>query len=197
MEGILLKLQGKLRYIILFMAILVIIFILLLKHKTLIGYFYPIKYNNIITKYSTEYNLDPYLIFAIINVESHYDPNAKSHKDAQGLMQITPTTGKWAAEKLNIKNFNLDMLYDPDTNIKIGCWFLDNLRNEFHEFDSEVVLMLASYNGGSSNVKKWLKDKKYSQTGMTLDEIPFKETKCYVDKVLRNYKIYKWLYEID
>ena len=187
--------QGKGRYKILFLVILAILLIVVLKYKALIGYFYPMKYSNLIIKYSTEYKLDPYLIYAIINVESHYNPNAKSPKDAQGLMQITPPTGKWAAEKLNIKNFNQDMLCDPDINIKIGCWFLDNIRHEFHEFDSEVVIMLASYNGGSSNVKKWLKDKKYSPTGMTLDEIPFSETKQYVDKVLLNYKIYKWLYK--
>lgn len=166
------------------------------QHKNILRIVYPLKFGEIIEQRAKEYNLDPYLVYALIYVESHYDPNAQSHKDAKGLMQITPATGRWAAENLGIKDFNEDMLYEPEINIRIGCWYLYNLTREFGSSDREssVVLMLAAYNGGSGNVHKWLNDRQYSYTGVALDEIPFKETREYVEKVLKNYKIYKWLY---
>jgi Soluble lytic murein transglycosylase and related regulatory proteins (some contain LysM/invasin domains) len=162
--------------------------------KNIVGYFYPKKYDAYISKYSSEYGLDPYLVRAMINVESHYDEDAESHMEAKGLMQITPSTGRWVADKLKIKNYNDEMLYDPEVNIKIGCWYLNYLRGEFRDFNSDIVLLLAAYNGGISNVKRWLKDDSLSKNGDTLNEIPFKETENYVNRVLNDYKIYKWLY---
>lgn len=166
------------------------------QYKRIMGLFYPIKYTDLVMTYSRMYNLDPYLVFALINVESHYRADAESQRDAIGLMQVTPATGKWAAEKIGIKNFSKDMLFEPRTNIRIGCWYLNSLRQEFElgEKESDITLMLAAYNGGSGNVRNWLTNKDYSQTGTTLDQIPFMETQQYVEKVLRDYGVYKWLY---
>jgi soluble lytic murein transglycosylase len=180
-----------------FAAIIIIIIIITAsQYKQILGYFYPLKYKSIIIEYSTEYGIDPYLVSAIINVESRYNPTAESHKSAKGLMQITSSTGKWAADEIGIKNYDESLLFDPNINIRIGCWYINNLKKEFDLADarSDVILMLAAYNGGSGNVKKWLKDKEYSQTGTELDQIPFKETEEYVNKVLNHYKIYKKLY---
>ena len=102
------------------------------------------------------------------------------------------TTGEWAAKEIGINYFIPSMLFDPELNIKMGCWYLKNLENEFNE---NLDLILAAYNGGSGNVNKWLSDEEYSQDGENLDYIPFPETKKYVDKVKANYNIYKYLYE--
>ncbi|MDI6617346.1 MAG: lytic transglycosylase domain-containing protein [Clostridiales bacterium] len=173
----------------------VIIIIAVVNCKSIIRYFYPLKYEDIIRKYSQEYNIDPYLIMALINVESHYNPDATSKRDAKGLMQITSQTGEWGAKQLNIRDFKDDMLYDPDLNIKIGCWYINNLRLEFNIKDSEddIILMLAAYNGGSGNVRKWLQSGSYSKNAIGLDQIPFAETQQYVKKVIKNYKIYRWI----
>lgn len=152
---------------------------------------YPIHYRQLIEKYSAEYNLDPYLVAAIIRTESKFNEKARSRKDAKGLMQIAPITGEWAARDLNLENYSEEMLYVPEINIRIGCWYIDKLRTEF---DGRLQLMLAAYNGGSGNVNKWLKDPKYSVDGVTLKEIPFGETKLYVEKVLKSYKIYSIIY---
>ncbi len=69
---------------------------------------YPLGYLDLIKKYSKEYNVDPYLVAAIINVESRYDKEAISSKKARGLMQISPTTGEWAAQELAIEDFTLE-----------------------------------------------------------------------------------------
>jgi soluble lytic murein transglycosylase len=170
--------------------------ILIWQHKRIISSFYPLKYNDLIIKYSSEYGLDPYLVSALINVESHYNPKAQSHKDAKGLMQVTPQTGKWAAQSLSIDRFDDTMLFNPEINIKIGCWYLYNLSREFDisPSNTDYVVLLAAYNGGSGNVRKWLGNREYSMTGTELDKIPFKETDRYVRMVLINYKIYRWLY---
>lgn len=188
-----LKIRGKL---IIFAAIIVAALVLISQHKHILNYFYPLKYKDLIIRYSSEYGLDPYLVSALINVESHYNPDAESHKDAKGLMQITPQTGKWAAQELGIKDFDAKMLFNPDINIRMGCWYLYNLSREFNIAgkSTDYVLLLAAYNGGSGNVRKWLRNKEYSQTGTALDQIPFKETDRYVKKVLRHYKVYMWLH---
>lgn len=182
--------------IVIITAVIAIAAVLILQHKNILGYLYPLKYDEIILKYSKEFGLDPYLVRALINVESHYNASAESSKDAKGLMQITPQTGKWAAQTLGINNFKEDMLFNPEINIRIGCWYLYSLKQEF-KIDNEepdLILLLAAYNGGSGNVRKWLKNKQYSQTGTSLDQIPFKETEQYVKKVMMHYKIYKWIY---
>jgi len=152
---------------------------------------YPISYQWIIGKYSKQFDVDPHLVAAIINVESRYDKDAISHKEARGLMQLSASTGFWGAEALNIENFNLDMLFDPDTNIRIGSWYLNTLAKEF---DNNFQLMIAAYNGGSGNVGKWIKDSRYSDDGISLKKIPFKETRDYVERVSKNYEVYRILY---
>lgn len=153
---------------------------------------YPLSYQTLIKKYSEKYDVDPYLVAAIINVESKFDKNAVSNKNARGLMQIAPITGKWASEELNIDDFDVDDLFDPELNIMIGSWYLNVLSQEF---DNNLQLILAAYNAGSGNVVRWLQNKMYSEDGKSLMIIPFTETKDFVKKVQKNISIYKILYE--
>lgn len=172
--------------------VLVFIIIILISGKTVARYFYPLKYSTYISEYSNQYNIDPYLVAAVIKTESGFDEDAISNKCAYGLMQITPDTAKWAAEKMNIINFNNSMLMKPEFNIKMGCWYINDLNDEFK---GNIEVMLAAYNGGRGNVKKWLKDNQHSIDGENLHHIPFKETEKYVKRVKMNYNIYKYLYK--
>lgn len=156
--------------------------------KQILMLIYPTKYSMYVELYSKKYNIDKYLIYSIIKTESKFDENAVSYKNAKGLMQITDITANWANEELKIESMNI---FDPNTNINIGTWYLDKLRDEFN---GDIKLMIAAYNGGSGNVRKWLKNDKYSSDGKNLDNIPFKETSGYTEKVLKNYKIYKKIY---
>lgn len=155
---------------------------------------YPLNYQEHIIKYSDKYDIDPFLVAAIIRVESKYYTYAMSSKGAMGLMQILPTTGKWAAEEIGITNFNNEMLYNPEINIEIGCWYISKLLKQFN---NNIRLIVAAYNGGSGNVSKWLNDPEYSSDGKNLNNIPFKETDQYVEKVIKSYEIYKKLYDIE
>lgn len=154
-------------------------------------YVFPYKYSEYINTFSEEYDIDPLLVLSVIKTESDFNENAISNRGAKGLMQIMDKTGAWAAEEIGINYFLPNMLFNPEINIRMGCWYLANLETEFTDLD----LVLAAYNGGSGNVNKWLEDPEYSKDGEKLDYIPFKETKKYVDKVNTNYSIYKYLYE--
>lgn len=188
------KIRRRLRVLLLIIiASVVIVFVLDNVGKRM----FPLEYKELVIKYSKENELDPLLVFSLIKAESNFDPKATSHKNARGLMQIIDNTGIWAAEKMGIEGFKTEYLYDPEINIKIGCWYLKNLRNEIYEYNGEINndLLLAAYNGGIGNVQKWLKDRQYSSSGKTLDKIPYKETENYVRKV-NSYKIvYKKLYK--
>lgn len=160
---------------------------------------FPLGYKDLVIRYAKENDLDPLLVFSVIKAESNFNPNATSHKNARGLMQIIDDTGIWAAEKMGLEEFKVESLYDPEINIKIGCWYLKNLKNEIYQYNGEINndLILAAYNGGIGNVRKWLKDKKYSSSGKSLEKIPFKETENYIKRVNNYRKIYENLYRKD
>ncbi len=183
--------KGCLRFIVFFIVLVVISIVAFQNIDWILRTIYPVHYEDLIQKYSAEYEVDPYLVTAIIKNESKFDPNAVSKKDAKGLMQIAPITGEWAAEKLNIENYSEDRLFDPELNIKIGIWYLTVLKQEFGDNIENIV---AGYNAGNGNLKKWLENPEYSKDGKTLNEIPFNETKIYQKKVLRDYRIYRKIY---
>lgn len=185
------KLFKNVKYLFLLLITLFAILYISNQKDVILKHFYPTKYEEYVNQYAKEYSLDPYLVYSIIRVESNYDELANSHKDAKGLMQITDSTGEWAAKKIKIKNYNEQMLFEPKYNIMIGCWYLNNL---IEQFDGNTTLALAAYNAGSGNVVKWLQDKEYSADGSQLDKIPFGETEKYLSKVKKDYSIYRSLY---
>ena len=179
-------------------AKIILIFIIVI---TIIGYMiipkllkhiYPVKYENTILKYSEEYGLNPYLVIAIIKVESNFNQKALSKKNAIGLMQIREPTGEWIAGKIGIHNFIDEMLYEPEINIRMGCWYINYLTKYY---GNNLKLALAAYNGGQGNVDKWLKDKDLSDDGHSLKYIPFDETRHYIKKIEKTYVIYKNIYD--
>lgn len=152
---------------------------------------YPLVYEDKIRKYAAEYEVDPFLTASIIFVESGFNPTAVSVKDARGLMQILPSTGEWVADKIGLQDYSEKQLFEPETNIQIGCWYMSYLVSQFPD---NRELVLAAYNGGIGNVNKWLRNREYSSDGRQLDYIPFMETRNYVKKVLNTYDIYKEIY---
>lgn len=155
-------------------------------------YLFPLKYDEIVTKYSEEFSVDKYLILSVIKAESNFSNDANSHKKAKGLMQLVDSTAIESAEELGILYFMPDpQLYDAELNIQLGTYYIDKL---LEQYNGDIELTLAAYNAGMGNVAKWLNDKTYSSDGKSLDYIPFGETKKYVDKVKTYYNVYKYLY---
>lgn len=152
---------------------------------------FPQKYSEYVIKYSDKYELEDALVFAVIKTESNFDPNARSHKDAMGLMQIRAITGNWGAEEIGLYNFSENDLFDPETNIQLGCWYLKKLLNQY---DNNLETAVAAYNAGSGNVSKWLKDEKHSSDGYNINNIPFEQTRNYVLKIQVAKKVYEMIY---
>lgn len=185
-------LRNRLKYIACILIALFVIAVFINNSTTVLKLIYPVKYKEQVYKYSVQYNLDPNLVFAIIKAESGFDSKATSRKNARGLMQITDGTGEWGAQSLQLGSYQNLNLYDPETNINIGCWYLGKLMKEFN-YDLETVI--AAYNGGSGNVTEWLKDSSISGKDGKLVNIPFKETERYLDRVKHYYSVYKSIYK--
>ena len=150
----------------------------------------PLRYQSFVEKYAGAFGLEKSLVNGVIFSESHFETDVVSTAGAIGLMQVTEETGWWAAEQMGLHPDTID-LTDPETNISIGCWYLNWLLGNF---DGMEETALAGYNAGHGNVKKWLADETMSKDGITLDEIPYEETKSYVKKVQLAKLAYSYIY---
>ena len=143
---------------------------------------YPTKFKNIVVQNAKVYSLEPALVYAVIKAESNFDEKAKSNSNALGLMQLLPTTANWIAEELNV-SFNESDLFDPEVNVRFGCFYLRYLYDRFG--DTDVVV--AAYNAGETKVKDWL-----GENGkLNVEKIDYPETRNYLKKVKGFYQIYK------
>jgi Soluble lytic murein transglycosylase and related regulatory proteins (some contain LysM/invasin domains) len=154
--------------------------------------FYPLPHRDIVFAMADEYNVDPYLVFAIIRAESKFQNTAESPVGAKGLMQIMPETAQWIAKQLNVDSFKDDDLHKPEVNIRFGCWYIRDLNNEF---EGNIPLQVAAYNAGRGKVTQWIQEGKWDGDPKNIEGIPFPETKQYVKNVLGNYKAYKAIYQ--
>ena len=168
-------------------AAIIIFFSLNFLFYTGIRRFYPLEYSEEVKKYAKEYELDQALVYSIIKVESGFNEKAQSKKGAQGLMQITESTGKYIAEKLKVTEYDLK---NGRTNIYFGCYYLRYLFSRFKKLET----VIAAYNAGEGKVTEWLNDSRYSDDNKTLTSIPFRETREYIKKIKKTFVKYNKLY---
>lgn len=152
---------------------------------------YPLRYEDIVNKYSQKYGVDKYLILAVIRTESKFDPNAQSEVGANGLMQLMQDTFEWVDLRMGDEGGEVyDRVTDPEVNIRYGTYLLKLLCEEYHD----TATVLAAYHAGRGTVAKWLKDPKCTSNGRTLDSTPSAATNHYIDKVNHAYDIYQFFY---
>lgn len=149
---------------------------------------FPFPYEEEVIKWSNQRQLNPLLVIALIRQESRFRKDIRSVVGAVGLMQIMPDTGKWIAEKIKVKNYDLE---NADDNISFGTWYL----NHTHEnYKNNSLFAIASYNAGPGNVDQWIKKYQAQNPEEFIEKIPFGETKKYVEIVLGNYWNYLRIY---
>ena len=170
----------------------IILAVLVLCGMIIVDRYYPVRYYDIISEYAGKYDLDPAFVCAVIHAESKFRENAISGAGASGLMQIMEETAYWLAPQAGIAGFDYKQIFNPVTNIELGCFYLNMLERVFG--DRNVVL--SAYNAGSGNVFEWLGNPKYSSDGETLHTIPFPETRNYVERVAQNERIYSIILRI-
>ena len=173
--------------------LILIVFLIVFKNK-IQRIFYPKSYEEFVSMYSDEYGVDENLIFAVIKAESNFQEDAVSHKDALGLMQIMKETAEDVARKYNIEiDFNNSEreILNVQNNIKIGTKYLAVLLEKY----KNIEVAVAAYNAGIGTVDNWIEKGIIKSDGSDIENIPYKETNNYVRKILRNYKIYQYLYK--
>jgi soluble lytic murein transglycosylase len=142
--------------------------------RTLEEFTLPLRHEDIIRQQAADKGVPADLIAAVIYSESRFRDQT-SHAGARGLMQITPSTAKVIENLSGGQTFNFQDLSDPDINIRYGTFYLGYLIDKFGD---NVVAALAAYNAGETNVVAW------GGSNLQLDDIPFPETRGYVEDVL-------------
>ena len=153
---------------------------------------YPAVYSDIVDKISADYNIDPLVILSVMREESRFNRKAISRSGALGLMQLMPFTARRMAKSLGYKTGLLsdDEIMKPDLNITLGSYYLGQLIREF----GSVPMAVAAYNAGEHAVRRWLEANQYNEVDEFIEDIPYKETRLYVKKVLRSYFKYLDIY---
>lgn len=152
---------------------------------------YPRYYANTVEKYAKLYNVDTFLVSAMILEESRYNKEAVSWAGAIGLMQIMPATGKEQAQKLKIRRFRTSMLKQSEVNIQIGTKYIAYLNSLF---DGNPMLVIGAYNGGPGRMKRWVTSKNIKDIDVFVEKITIRETRLHIKKVIDSYDNYIGIY---
>jgi soluble lytic murein transglycosylase len=147
----------------------------------------PLTNADIIRQQASAKHLDPTLIAAVIYAESKFNPRT-SPAGATGLMQLEPSTADFIARRTGGTRFTTSDLATPQINIAYGSYYLRYLLDRYN---GDVTLALAAYNGGESNVDTWLAQAHARGDALTVDAIPFPETRAYVTRVLDARQAYR------
>lgn len=140
----------------------------------------PLRHEDIIRQQAAEKDLDPALIAGVIYAESRFSDQT-SHAGARGLMQITPETAEGIAQRTGGVAFEQSDLADPQVNVAYGSWYLRHLLDRY---GGNEALALAAYNAGQGNVDGWIAEARAEDRELTVESIPFPETRAYVENVL-------------
>ena len=173
-------------FLALLLAALAALPLLLMAPETVRRFIYPLNYEEIILEASEEYGVEPTLVAAVIREESRFDPRVESEQGAYGLMQIQPETARFISERSGIAGD----YRGPNANIRMGTWYLNYLQNRYED---DERLVLAAYNSGEGRVDAWISDESFD----VASDIPFEETRDYVEDVIESEKNYEELYGGD
>jgi soluble lytic murein transglycosylase len=191
-------LRKKRVFAILFISLLAILFY---NNNWLGRWIYPIHYQEDIRSAAAQNHIDPFLISAIIRVESNYKSDKISSKGAIGLMQIMPDTAQWITDFTGSSEQIVSRLVLPEVNIQVGTWYLSALHRQYEQrlgkMESRadrIALIAAAYNAGPGNVNKWLDNGTWDGTYRYTHYIPFGETRHFIERILYYYKKHERYY---
>lgn len=151
---------------------------------------FPFPYRASITRYARERNIDPFLLAALIRQESLFDQGVVSSAGAVGLTQIMPPTGRQLARRLRLR-YSYASLKRADFNLRLGSFYLGNL---IRSFGGRLEDALAAYNAGPGRPPKWRQWGEFRDNEEFIETIPFTQTRDYIQIILRNADVYRWLY---
>ena len=144
---------------------------------------YPLRHEETIREAARRNGLEPAFVAGVIHTESRFRTGARSPQGAYGLMQMLPTTAEFVQQRSGIRGD----FRDPETNIRLGSWYLGYLQDRYR---GDRRLMLAAYNSGEGTVDGWISNEGFD----IAEDIPYEETRNYVDNSLQARRTYRDLY---
>jgi soluble lytic murein transglycosylase len=150
---------------------------------------FPLPYEAALRREAAKNDFDPMFAAGLIRQESTFQADAVSHKNAIGLMQVLPKTGKLLAKQLKVR-YTKDKLFEPDYNIEIGMVYIAALVR----LTGAPEYAAAAYNAGEDRIAAWKAERNYEEIPEVVESIPFTETREYVQIVLRNTQVYRMIY---
>lgn len=155
---------------------------------------YARAFRPLVEQHADHYGLDPHFIWALMTVESTYNPWAVSRASARGLMQVMPHTGALVADRMQWRNFGPALLFEPEVATEMAAWYFHQL---LRKFQGQLPLAIAGYNAGPHRVAWWLSRKGHLAMDEFVEEIPYTEAREYTKKVLRYLALYRRTYQGD
>jgi soluble lytic murein transglycosylase len=150
---------------------------------------YPLPYEAALRREAAKNDFDPMFAAGLIRQESTFQADAVSHKNAIGLMQVLPKTGKLLAKQMKVR-YTKDKLFEPDFNLAVGMVYIANLVRQ----TGAPEYAAAAYNAGEDRIAAWKSERNYEEIAELVESIPFTETREYVQVVLRNTAVYRMIY---
>ncbi len=147
---------------------------------------FPKDFVELVEKYSQEFNIDENYVYAVIKVESNFDPNAKSDAGAIGLMQIIEDSFMWVSKKLDVSDLSFEDMYTPEHSIRYGCYMLSYLYDRYDSYE----LASAAYHAGMTTVDNWLSSGIVDGENPDVEAFQGDNTRYYVKKIMRAYDNY-------
>ena len=168
---------------------------------SILGYFaftryWTHRFDDLIERQATIYQLDKNLVRNIIYEETYFRAGVTGDAGEVGLMQVTPTVAREWAKETGFETFRqqteenvVEFLRDPETNIQIGCWYLEELREKYRGYTAEKAMMLAAYNAGASRVEEWTRGTDAAKLTRRefIERITIPSTRAYVSSILSRY----------
>jgi soluble lytic murein transglycosylase len=150
---------------------------------------YPLPYEPALRREAAKNHFDPMLAAGLIRQESTFQADAVSHKNAVGLMQVLPQTGRLMARQLRVR-YTKTSLFEPDFNLEVGMVYVAGLLRNL----GAPEYALAAFNAGEDRIALWRSERNYEEIPELVESIPFTETRDYVQIVLRNAEVYRMIY---
>lgn len=152
---------------------------------------YPFPYRAMIAAEARERGLDPFLVAALIRQESTFKARIASGVGARGLMQIMPETGRRLAQAVDIRQWDPEILYNPEINVHMGVRYLSD---QMRRYRGSLPSVFSAYNAGPTRVERWKGFPEYRDEELFTERIPYEETRDYVKILTRNIALYRGLY---
>lgn len=150
---------------------------------------FPLAHERHLTREAEQRGLDPAWVAALIRAESAWNPQARSHANARGLMQLLPGTAAETAKRIGLPWKGAEQLYQPQSNITLGTAYLAEMLARKTE---QPYLATAAYNAGPAPIARWRSQRPPSEVDLWVETIPYRETRDYVVRVMAFSVIYDW-----